>query len=222
LSRGKIIVFIICIVLGGLLLWGLFARAASSESLPAVAGTLSPTPLPTATAQPCASTAVVHWASGWRRAAARSWKQWTRARSAFGLRVVPFKALSARAPGRGEPKSVWMDRGSGWKHDRSVYRARTARLVTQMKHPGGSGATRWQPLALWVGWPRSCLPMLTYIIDRESGGCPTAKNPSSSASGLLQFLSSWWAGKWNPFDPLENLHHGYHAWQEVGFQPWSL
>ncbi|WP_426572308.1 transglycosylase family protein [Aquihabitans sp. McL0605] len=33
-----------------------------------------------------------------------------------------------------------------------------------------------------------------YIMNRESGGSLTAKNPSSSASGKWQFLDSTWAG----------------------------
>jgi muramidase (phage lysozyme) len=60
------------------------------------------------------------------------------------------------------------------------------------------------------------------IIDRESGGNPLAKNPTSTASGLLQFLSSWWSGRWDPFDAYQNLHHGYDAWRQVRFQPWAL
>ena len=66
------------------------------------------------------------------------------------------------------------------------------------------------------------MPTLMYVIDRESGGDPRAKNPASTASGLLQFLSGWWAGKWDPFDARQNLAHGYHAWREVGFSPWAL
>ncbi len=33
-----------------------------------------------------------------------------------------------------------------------------------------------------------------YVMMRESGGNPTAKNPSSTASGKWQFLDSTWAG----------------------------
>jgi hypothetical protein len=81
---------------------------------------------------------------------------------------------------------------------------------------------RWIGCARWAGWGWGELPMLCYVIDRESGGNPSAQNPASSASGLLQFLSGWWAGKWNPMDPYQNLRHGYLAWRQVGWQPWSL
>lgn len=33
-----------------------------------------------------------------------------------------------------------------------------------------------------------------YVLARESGGNPTARNPRSTASGLWQFLDSTWAG----------------------------
>lgn len=60
------------------------------------------------------------------------------------------------------------------------------------------------------------------VIHRESGGNPNAKNPVSTASGLMQFLSGWWAGKWDPFDPRQNLSHGWKAVRDGGWSPWSL
>jgi hypothetical protein len=86
----------------------------------------------------------------------------------------------------------------------------------------GNNVSRWIWLSRQVGWPWGCFPTLMMIIDRESGGNPLAKNPSSTASGLMQFLSSWWLGCWNPFDPRQNLSHGYRAWAQVGWQPWAL
>ena len=86
----------------------------------------------------------------------------------------------------------------------------------------GSNTGRWVRLARCVGWPWRQMPTLMLVIHRESGGNPRAKNPASTASGLLQFLSSWWYGKWNPFNPRVNLRHGYRAWREGGWQPWAL
>lgn len=40
---------------------------------------------------------------------------------------------------------------------------------------------------------------MRYIAHRESGYQAGAKNPSSSASGLFQFLDTTWAGSWNPY-----------------------
>ena len=42
------------------------------------------------------------------------------------------------------------------------------------------------------------------VIWCESRGDPLAKNPTSTASGLWQFLRAWWAGEWGyPFDPFD-------------------
>src|SRR5665647_1617166 len=86
----------------------------------------------------------------------------------------------------------------------------------------GHSVGRWVRLARCVGWPWGQIPTLMLVIDRESGGDPAAKNPASTASGLLQFLSDWWSDRWNPFNPRVNLSHGYRAWREVGWRPWNL
>lgn len=38
----------------------------------------------------------------------------------------------------------------------------------------------------------------------EARWIETAKNPTSSASGLFQLLRTWWGGKFDPFDPWLN------------------
>ena len=86
----------------------------------------------------------------------------------------------------------------------------------------GAGVARWVRLARGTGWPWGQIPQLMFVIARESGGDPNAKNPTSTASGLLQFLSGWFAGRWNPFNPRVNLSHGYRAWREVGWAPWAI
>lgn len=113
------------------------------------------------------------------------------------------------------------------RHLRAAERAaREARYVVcatrQFSREYGVDVGRWVWLARDVGWARQQLPELMLIIQRESGGSPKAKNPTSTASGLLQFLSFWWQGKWNPFDPRQNLRHGYLAWKSQGFAPWAL
>jgi hypothetical protein len=56
-----------------------------------------------------------------------------------------------------------------------------------MKNPGGtSSGTRWAPLALWVGWPRSALHTLTGMIWFESSGRERAYNPVIGCTGLCQ------------------------------------
>lgn len=86
----------------------------------------------------------------------------------------------------------------------------------------GTSVGRWVRLSRRVGWPWSQMPTLMYVVDRESGGNPYAKNPVSTASGLMQFLSFWWYGKWDPFDPRQNLAHGWRAVRDGGWSPWAL
>jgi len=86
----------------------------------------------------------------------------------------------------------------------------------------GSNTGRWVRLARCVGWPWGQMPTLMFVIDRESGGDPAAKNPASTASGLLQFLSDWWSDRWDPFQPRANLRRGYLAWREIRWQPWGM
>jgi hypothetical protein len=61
-----------------------------------------------------------------------------------------------------------------------------------------------------------------YVIDRESGGDPLAKNPASSASGLTQLMSIHWAGRFSPFDPRANLAYALRLYRGSGWSPWSL
>lgn len=106
------------------------------------------------------------------------------------------------------------------------------RYHKRVYHPGGGryGAARWMPLARYVGWPESALPMLRKVIWRESNGDPNQVTPPYGAAGLLQFLPQWHRGVWwthtfNPHDPAQNLKHGLLLWQRQGrsFLPaWAL
>ena len=92
-----------------------------------------------------------------------------------------------------------------------------------MRNPGGtSSGTRWGPLALWVGWPRACIPNLVYIIMRESSGRPNAVNSSSGCAGLLQILPSNVSQPWRLFDPEYNLRQGLRVYRLAGWSPWAL
>lgn len=92
----------------------------------------------------------------------------------------------------------------------------------------GKNVGRWVKLARRTSWPQSTWPHLFYVIDRESGGSPKAKNPASTASGLLQFLAFHWDGsgdygwRFDPFDPRENLRYGYRLYRKCGWSPWAL
>lgn len=111
-----------------------------------------------------------------------------------------------------------------------IWHARTVKLHHRLTHPGGSGALRWKPLALLVGWPSSQIPTLIKVIWRESNGQPRCFTPPYGAAGLMQFLPQWFRGVWwkykfNPYDPEQNLKYGLKLWQRQGgsFLPaWSL
>ena len=86
----------------------------------------------------------------------------------------------------------------------------------------GTSVGRWTRLSRRVGWPWAQFPTLMLVIDRESGGHADAKNPASSASGLLQLMSIHWAGKFDPMDPQKNLAYGLKLWRGSGWTPWAL
>lgn len=121
-----------------------------------------------------------------------------------------------------------MDAWERWRHQRRDFEHHAAQLLYAMKHPpGAASGTKWLPLARHVGWPEYALSTLARIIWRESTGRERAANPTSSARGLLQFMSGWYTGAWgipafNPLDAEQNLHAGYHVWRMQGWSPWAL
>lgn len=127
-----------------------------------------------------------------------------------------FSARDARADVRAAERHL----------ERAEARLREARHVLSATRAYstlyGTSVGRWVRLARRAGWQWPQLPTLMLVIHRESGGNPCARNPASTASGLLQFLASWWSSRWNPMDPKVTLAHGYRAWRDVGWAPWAL
>lgn len=64
--------------------------------------------------------------------------------------------------------------------------------------------------------------LLNKIVICESGWKPWAKNSTSSASGLFQFLNSTWAswGEGDVFDPYANIEAGVKLYNARGTSPW--
>jgi LysM repeat protein len=66
------------------------------------------------------------------------------------------------------------------------------------------------------------------IIAHESGGNPTAVNPSSGASGLVQFLGSTWRsvsglpGNAADYPASVQMEYAYKLQQEMGWSPWAF
>jgi hypothetical protein len=56
------------------------------------------------------------------------------------------------------------------------------------------------------------------VADCESGDNPFAQN-ASGASGMFQLMPEWWAGRFNPFDPMANVHEAYRI--SNGGTDWS-
>ena len=80
-----------------------------------------------------------------------------------------------------------------------------------------------------VGFPESAIPHMLYIIQRESGGCPTAvygygcagsghAYAGGPACGLVQLYPC--PGP-QALDPITNLRYGLQKYQASGFAPWG-
>lgn len=83
----------------------------------------------------------------------------------------------------------------------------------------GGPCSEWGPLALDVGWPLDEWPTVGRVMACESGCDPAAHNPSG-ASGLMQLMPMWWAGR-DPFDPATNLALALHVHAVQGWRAWS-
>lgn len=125
---------------------------------------------------------------------------------------------------------TWKDYGDECKRMAGVWKSKRDRLYYKAKHPGGSGAARWWPLAKYVGWKDAQRSDIIRIIRRESDGNPNCYTPPYGAAGLLQFIKPWWTGSWglpafNPYNPERNLSMGLRLWKRQGgsFLPaWAL
>lgn len=66
--------------------------------------------------------------------------------------------------------------------------------------------------------------MLNKVVWCESGWNPKAKNATSTAGGLFQFLDSTWNAYapplWDKFDPYDNIRAGVILYNERGLAPW--
>ena len=67
----------------------------------------------------------------------------------------------------------------------------------------------------------------TAVAWCESNFDASAKNPTSTASGLFQVMRGWWSGEWSsypafdPFDPVENTRFAAWLLYNSGKQNWN-
>lgn len=97
--------------------------------------------------------------------------------------------------------------------------------------PGGAmpgEVTDWLRSAMaHTGVPESWLEPLKWIVDHESSGKPTAKNPNSTASGLFQIIDTTWNAYRdktlpnNIFDPIINAIGGIRYIKGRYGDPWA-
>ncbi len=91
-----------------------------------------------------------------------------------------------------------------------------------------SDVTRWTPLVETHFGDLGLIAVDTALclIALESGGNPDAKNPNSSAHGLMQILASLWAPEFgityeDLYDPETNLWAARKVYDIQGWEAWS-
>ncbi len=78
----------------------------------------------------------------------------------------------------------------------------------------GSGNCGGWESAVATLWPADEVGNACRRLMCESGGDPTARNPSG-AIGLMQLL-----GHGGTTDPIQNLTVAFHLWETSGWSPW--
>lgn len=92
----------------------------------------------------------------------------------------------------------------------------------------GSNVEQWRGLVS-AYFPAEQVDRALCIMSYESGGNPSAKNPSSSASGLFQHLARYWPERsakagWagaDIFDPTANTAVAAWLWSVGGWGHWA-
>jgi len=184
----------------------------------------NPSPSPSATATPApepASPELVSWALTWRKAARSARARLCRVREAFGDRMPVWVGGT---PQRAADAEEWTYAGRHWKHQAKDWRAKVKAGIAKLRRPGGAGAARWWPAAVYCGWPQHLKGWFCYVVWRESSARAHAVNSSSGCYGLLQLHPCHWASKGRAWisDVLNQLRLGWQLYRQYGPSPWAL
>lgn len=84
---------------------------------------------------------------------------------------------------------------------------------------------RWESLVA-THFPADQIGTTLCVLWGESAGVPTAKNPDSTARGLMQILASLWAPHYglaynDLYDPDTNMWVARKVWDDWGWGAWS-
>jgi hypothetical protein len=87
------------------------------------------------------------------------------------------------------------------------------------------GTEQWRPIVA-VYFKPGDVDRALCLMEHESGGDPQAKNPNSSARGLMQVMASIWAPHFGVsyddlYDPHTNLYIAARIKDIQGWQAWS-
>lgn len=90
---------------------------------------------------------------------------------------------------------------------------------------GSGNVEGWRPLVAGQ-FPPEQVDNALCVINSESGGNPSAKNPNSNARGLFQIMTSVWADEFgfsysDFYVPELNVYAAARIWERSGWVPWS-
>jgi hypothetical protein len=141
------------------------------------------------------------------------------------------KAFLRSAPAKLKPHSAfttWHNRLIYYKAMLKSYKGWNKyywdKMVTtpnKLCHPHSEGVKRWIPLLRYCGMPADQMWHALSVMHRESRGDSWANN-NSNHRGLFQFAVDWWRGKWNAYNPYQNVLHFVRAiLGKPGWSPWA-
>jgi len=168
-----------------------------------------------------ASADVVRAALKQQRAARRAHEALSRVRSCFGD-SAPVRV--GKTPERAATAQEWEKARAHWRHQAKDWQAKVKAGRAKMRNPGGSGAARWWPAALYCGWKPPLKSWFCAIVWRESSARPLAVNASSGCFGLLQLHPMHWSQHGSAWirDVFHQLRLGWKLYRECGPAPWAL